>query len=245
MSRPFATCISPRQARAPRRLRGTPAPSTRVDPREGTPTEDRQQIPLLVRQKIATVVSGDRAAHGGRQFPIPGPRPHPSAPTLNVPAELLDLAARHPHVTLLVDVDPLSHASDDLSVHDSTLRDYLARAVAAARQVGVITSRWFACSSVTARTHLDVMLDAPNNTWRVAYGLDGADRMLLGELHSLGSEAARRHLDHAVVLVGADHCYADQVARLRERGVPTWLLTPPTARVAKSLQVAATATARL
>jgi hypothetical protein len=149
---------------------------------------------------------------------------------------------------LLCDLDSLSHRTHALEHlgrrEDADVATDLFRAIRAAGRLGTLVSRRFASSSLTATTHLPLLLSQRNNIWSVQRGLDGADAVLLAELDLMLSQAGVRP-PTALVLVGADHCYAASVGALREEGIPTWLLVPQAQTAHRLLRNAGTAVTRL
>jgi hypothetical protein len=151
-------------------------------------------------------------------------------------------------IDVLVDADALSHGlAEDAGTDRASNDDVAACLVRIRKTVHLLiegtsarSGRYAmrcAGSTATARHHLDLVVDTPNNTWAFCRGLDGADRVLLDRLEGLAAElsAARRRpirgakvvtRSRLVMLVGQDHIYAPAVDDLRRLGVPTWVLQP-------------------
>jgi hypothetical protein len=182
---------------------------------------------------------------------------YPGEPTpaaaLPWPPELPDGLPRYPRVLKLVDADTVSRGLVNGTLRERASNDEMRRCLdlvhATATAVDPHARTRYAASSETTTHHLDILTAVGNNCWTVAWGLDGADQVLLDELTGLinartiaarpGRKRAARPAD-LVILVGQDHCYADDVRRLRLMGCPTWLLVPGY-YVAASLYSAATA----
>jgi hypothetical protein len=172
----------------------------------------------------------------------------PASPAaLPLPPELPAGLAHHPRVLLLIDMDAVSHGlacgTGFSRGSDQDVQRCLEVAHATARSLDPQARERFAASSKTAAHHLNVLTSSHNGTWSIRRGLGGADQVLLEELDALikARMLATRpyrprpaHPADLVLLVAADHGYAQEVRQLRLLGVPTWLL-PPTRFVAASL----------
>lgn len=142
------------------------------------------------------------------------------------------LPAPQLEITLLVDLDSLSHGLAEGSTRrradDEDLATAMSRIRNSANRLGHVRRERIASSSETAIVHQNLLFLTSTNVWAIRRGLDGADGVLLEEMHDLvldrakvsGAVGRRR----ALVLCGQDSIYAPSVRRLRDLGVPTWLI---------------------
>lgn len=196
---------------------------------------------------MATAVADKPASRPTPLPPVSAQFRLPSAPVdpgiLPAPAELSAVMSVRPAVTLLIDIDALSHTSPGTRLANaelSTVMDTVSRTVAS---IASSVHRRYAASVRTGNHHADLLFAVPNNTWAVRRGLDGADAAILAELDALA--AARPHGPHLVVLVANDHIYAEPVRLLRDLGVPTWLLHTGRQALSGQLYAAATGATKL
>ena len=142
----------------------------------------------------------------------------------------------NPRVLLLIDVDCVSYGLVEGTggrACDDDVRACLELVHATAAFVDPRYRTRDALSSATAIHHFAVLTSAPNNSFTVRYGLNGADWALIEELDNLikiRSTAARpgrkrpTWLADLVILLGHDGIYEPLVRDLRLGGTPTWLL---------------------